>query len=315
MRTSDTFRQYIWLVNTIQRSRKITLKRIQRLWIEDDLNDRKPLSRTTFYRLKLAIEDMFGICIECDSTDNHQYFIDNPESLTDNSTQSWMFRTLSINNVLLDGLAIKDQLLLENIPAGFEYLPIIINAIKRNKVLVMDYKKFSNSVAYSTIIQPYCLKVFHQRWYLLGKSERKDYKMAIYALDRMTGLTETDYDFIMDSDFDAELYFKKFFGVFINEDTPIRRIVLRAYPPMTNYLRTLPLHHSQKEIVTTKEYSDFEYYMVPTFDLQQAILKEGSELEVLEPQLFRDEIRKELAKTIKRYNNLPAKPRKNKKDI
>ena len=303
MRTSDTFRQYIWLVNTIKRNRKITFKRIQQLWIEDDLNDKRPLSRTTFYRLKLAIEDMFGICIECDTTDSHQYFISNPETLTDNSTQSWMFRTLSINNVLLDGLAIKDQLLLESIPAGFEFLPIIINAIKHKKALKMDYKKFCYSDAYTTIIQPYCLKMFHQRWYLLGKCERKDYKMAIYALDRMTGLVETNSTFTTDPNFDAEGFFKRFFGVFINEDIPAKHIVVRAYPPMINYLRTLPLHHTQKETTTTKEYSDFEFFVVPTFDFRQAILKEGSELEVLEPQSFRDEIKEELTKTINLYKN------------
>lgn len=303
MRTADTFRQYIWLVNTIKRSRKITLKRIQQLWIDDDLNDRKPLSRTTFYRLKLAIEDMFGIRIECDPTDSHQYFISNPNTLTDNSTQSWMFRTLSINNILLDGLAIKDQLLLEDIPAGFEFLPIIINAIKHKKALIMDYKKFSNSNAYTTIIHPFCLKMFHQRWYLLGKCERKDYRMAIYALDRMTRLIETDSTFTMDPNFDSENFFKRFFGVFINEDIPAKHIVIRAYPPMTNYLRTLPLHHSQKEISTTNDYSDYEYFVVPTFDFRQAILKEGSELEVLEPQSFRDEIKEELTKTINRYKN------------
>lgn len=301
MRTSDTFRQYIWLVNTIKRSGKITLKRIQQRWIEDDLNDRKSLSRTTFYRLKLAIEDMFGICIECDPADNHQYYINNPESLTDNSTQSWMFRTLSINNILLDGLAIKDQLLLENIPAGSEFLPVIINAIKQKKTLSMGYKKFNDSNAYTTLIQPYCLKVFHQRWYLLGKSERNDYQTAIYSLDRMTELVETDVSYTMDPDFDAEAFFNKFYGVFINEDKSVERIVLRAYPPMTNYLRTLPLHHSQKEITSTTEYSDFEYYLAPTFDLQQAILKEGSELEVLEPQSFRNEIKKELTRSISRY--------------
>ena len=244
---------------------------------------------------------MFGIRIECDPTDKHQYYISNPETLTNNTTQSWMFRTLSINSVLMDGLAIKDQLLLENIPAGFEYLPIIINAIKHKKALIMDYKKFSDSDAYTTIIQPFCLKMFHQRWYLLGKSERKDYKMAIYALDRMTGLTETNTVFTMNPDFDAETFFKRFFGVFINEDIPAKRIVLRAYPPMTNYLRTLPLHHSQQEITTTNEYSDFEYFLVPSFDFRQAILKEGSELEVLEPQSFRDEIKEELTKSINRY--------------
>lgn len=301
MHTSDIFRQYIWLVNTIKRSRKISFKRIQQLWIDDDLNNGSPLSRTSFYRLKVAIEDMFGIRIECDLSDHHQYFISNPETLTDNSTQSWMFRTLSINNMLMDALAIKDRLVLEPIPAGSEFLPVIINAIKHKTTLLMGYKKFSDSDPYTTLIQPYCLKVFHQRWYLLGKSERKEYAMAIYALDRMTQLTETETTFSMDPNFDAESYFKGFFGVFINEDKPTTRIVLRAYPPMSNYLRTLPLHHSQKEIVTTNEYSDFEYHVVPSFDFRQAILKEGSELEVLAPEFFRDEIKEELEKTIHRY--------------
>lgn len=301
MRTSDTFRQYIWIVNTIQRSHKISLERIKKLWIEDDINNGKPLSRTTFYRLKQAIEDMFGLRIECDNTNLHQYYISNPEALTGNSTQSWMLRTLAINNVLMDGLAIKDQLVLENIPSGFEYLPVIINAIKQKNALLMGYKKFSDSEAYTTIIQPYCLKVFQQRWYLLGKSKRKNYKMAIYSLDRMTELTETGTSFSMDTSFDAESFFKRFFGVFINEDKPMERIILRAYPPMTNYLRTLPLHHSQKEIATGKDYSDFEYYLAPTFDFRQAILKEGSELEVLETQSFREELKQELKKAIKHY--------------
>ena len=303
MRITDTFRQYIWLVNTIKRHRRISLKQIQQLWIDDELNNGKPLSRTTFYRLKIAIEDMFGIRIECNSSDCHQYFIGNPEALTDNSTQSWMLRTLTINNVLMDGLAIKDQLVLEEIPAGSEFLPVIIDAIKQKKILLMGYKKFSDSDAYTTFIQPYCLKVFHQRWYLLGKSERKKHNMAIYSLDRMTELSGTSTTFSLDPSFDAESFFKKYFGVFINEDIPSERIVLRAYPPMSNYLRTLPLHHSQKEIATTSDYSDFEYFVAPTFDLRQAILKEGSELEVLEPQSFRDEITIELTKAVNLYKN------------
>ena len=63
MRNTDTFRQYIWLVNTIQRAKKISFDRIKRLWIEDDLNDSRPLSRTTFFRLRISIDDMFGIRI------------------------------------------------------------------------------------------------------------------------------------------------------------------------------------------------------------------------------------------------------------
>ena len=300
MRNTDTFRQYTWLVNTVQRAKSITFEQIGQLWITNDLNEGKPLSRTTFYRLRQAIEDMFGIRIECDN--QHQYFISNPETLSDNSTQNWMLRTLTVNSLLLDGLSIKDQLLLEDIPAGLEHLETVINAIKNHHTLQMGYKKFSDSVPYTTLIEPYCLKLFHQRWYLLGKSDRKDGNLGVFALDRMTELTETDQSFKMDPEFDAETYFHDYFGVIPDQGVKAERIVLRAYSPMDNYLRTLPLHHSQKEIVTEKHCAIFEYRLAPTHDFIQAILKEGHELEVIEPKSLRKKLHDELLDTIKHYN-------------
>ena len=299
MRNTDTFRQYTWLVNTVQRAKSITFEQIGQLWIANDMNNGKPLSRTTFYRLRQAIEDMFGIRIECDNR-NH-YFISNPETLSDNSTQNWMLRTLTVNSLLLDGLSIKDQLLLEDIPAGLEHLETVINSIKNHHTLQMGYKKFSDSVPYTTLIEPYCLKLFHQRWYLLGKSDRKEGNLGVFALDRMTELTETDLGFKMDPEFDAETFFHDYFGVIPDQSVKAERIVLCAYSPMDNYLRTLPLHHSQKEIVTEKHCAIFEYWLASTHDFTQAILKEGDELEVIEPKSLRKKIHDELAKAIKRY--------------
>ena len=299
MRVPDTFRQYIWLVNTIQRARRISYDNIKQLWIENDLNNGRPLSRTTFYRLRQSIEDMFGIHIECDN--QHQYFVSNPETLHDNSTQNWMFQTLTVNNILLEGLSIKDQLLLENVPAGLEHLETIITAIKCRHTLCMGYQKFNDSEPYITLIEPYCLKLFHQRWYLLGKSERKGGKLAIYALDRMTELSETKSNYVLDDSFDAKTFFNNYFGVFIGDDVPTQRIVLRAYYNMPNLLRTLPLHHTQKELCRTDSYADFEYYLAPTFDFQQAILKEGHELEVIEPVSLKEKIYAELISALKIY--------------
>ena len=299
MKSSDTFRQFTWLVNTILRAEKIDFEHICQLWLSNDLNDGRPLSRTTFYRIRQAIDDMFGICIECDN--QHQYYIANPEALRDNSTQNWMLRTLTVNNILLDGLSIKDQLLLEDIPAGLEHLQTVINAIKDHHTLRMGYKKFSDSEPYSTLIEPYCLKLFHQRWYLLGKTERKKGNLGVFALDRMTELTETDHCFKMDPTFDAETYFHDYFGVIPDQTVKAECIVLRAYSPMDNYLRTLPLHHSQKEIATEKQSALFEYHVAPTHDFIQTILKEGHELEVIEPDSLRKTIHDELTKALKRY--------------
>lgn len=300
MRITDTFRQYTWLVNTIQRAKRISLERICQQWIISDLNDGKPLSRTTFYRLRQSIGDMFGIHIECNNL--NQYYISNPETLCDNSTQNWMLRTLTVNSLLLDGLSIKDQILLEDIPAGLEHLQTVINAIKDHHTLRMGYKKFSDSEPYSTLIEPYCLKLFLQRWYLLGKTERKKGNLGVFALDRMTELTETDHCFKMDPTFNAETYFHDYFGVISDQTVKAERVVLRAYSPMDNYLRTLPLHHSQKEIATEKQRALFEYHLAPTHDFIQVILKEGHELEVIEPLSLRNKIHDELVSASKRYD-------------
>lgn len=300
MRNTDTFRQYIWLIDTIRISRKINLKRIQRLWIEDDLNYGKPLSRTTFHRLKIAVEDMFGIHIECDN--QNQYFISNPETLKDNSTQNWMLQTLTVNNILVDSLSIKDRLVLEETPGGMEYLKTIIKAIKNNHTLMVDYHKFDDPDGYTTTIEPYCLKVFRQRWYLLGNNLSNEKGLQIYALDRISRLEETTTTFEIDPRFNASEFFKNYFGVFIGNDTKPVRIVLRAYGKMIPLLRTLPKHPSQKEIATTETYSDFEYFLVPScLDFRQAILKEGHELEVIEPESLRKKIHDELMKTLKQY--------------
>ena len=299
MRNTDTFRQYTWLVNTIQRAKSITFEKIGQLWVDNDLNEGKPLSRTTFYRLRMAIDDMFGIRIESDN--QHRYHISNPETLCDNSTQNWMLRTLTVSSLLMDGLSIKDQIIIEDIPAGLEHLETIIDALKNRHALCMGYKKFTDSEPYTTLIEPYCLKLFRQRWYLLGKSDRKNGSLGIFALDRMTEIKETDAKYELDADFDAETFFKDYFGVFVGKKMPKQRIVLRAYFKMPNLLRTLPLHHSQKELCKTDNYSDFEYYLVPTLDFQQAILKEGHELEVIEPKSLREMIHNELKETIKLY--------------
>lgn len=299
MRKTDSFKQYIWLVNTIDRHKRITLEELSKQWIDYDLNEGKPLARTTFHRMKEAVKEMFGICIECDIRNGYQYYIANDGDLKSYSTQNWMLRTLTVNSILLDGLSIKDQLLLEDIPAGLEYLETIINAIKAHHTLRMSYKKFTDSEPYSTLIEPYCLKLFHQRWYLLGKSEKRNGELSIYALDRITELKETEQEYILASDFEAETFFKNYFGAIPDQKIKVESIVLRSYSP--NYLRTLPLHHSQREIATEKESALFEYHVAPTRDFIQAILHEGHELEVVAPESLREMIRKELKDTLERY--------------
>ena len=149
-------------------------------------------------------------------------------------------------------------------------------------------------------MEPYAIKVFKQRWYLLAKTDQQP-QPKVYALDRMEQLEETAEEFEFPKDFDTEAFFAECYGVMCATQCKAEKIVIRAYPPYTNYLRTLPLHHSQKELRSTPEYADFEFYLRPTFDFRQELFSQGDEVEVLEPATFREEMMETTRRILKRY--------------
>jgi len=268
--------------------------------------DGNPLQRSSFNRHRDAILDMFGIIIDCEPK-TYQYFISNKGVLCDDSIERWLFSTLSVHGVLADSAAVKERLVLEDAPAGEQYLDTIIRALRTNRRLRLGYKKFE-AEGYERVVSPYALKLFRQRWYLLAQlssgdsSEGKNTtaQMRIYALDRVTMAELTDETFEMPADFSAQAYFSEYYGV-LTDDTPLVHVVLRAHKWMPNYLRTLPLHHSQRELESTADYTDFSYDIRPTSDFLGELLRHSDGIEVLHPQDLREKMRQMIEDMLKRY--------------
>jgi hypothetical protein len=126
MTTPVLFKEYIWLVNTIYQARSITLEDINRKWIQTDMSGGVEIARSTFCRHKDAIEDIFGIFIECDRKNGYQYYIGNANVLSEDSIQNWMLSTLSVNHVISESLSLQKRILLEPIPSAKGYLEQII---------------------------------------------------------------------------------------------------------------------------------------------------------------------------------------------
>lgn len=301
MKRSKILRQYIWLIDIISRSGGITLQELNERWIKTELSEGVAMTRLTFNRYRTAIEEIFGINIECQRK-GYQYFIENDDILKSNSLIHWMIDSLSVGNMLMDSLSMKDRILLENIPSGKMHLQPIINAMKQGKKIRIEYQRFGKQEVRRITVEPYAIKVFKQRWYVLTNDDKWEMP-AVYALDRIVTLKETDEDFVFPTEFDAETFFKDCYGVLCGTNDKAQKIVLRAYPPYVNYLRTLPLHSSQKKLDSTPEYADFELYLRPTFDFRQELLCQGDEVEVLEPKAFREEMKQIAQKIVNRYTN------------
>ena len=296
MKQAQIFHQYIWIINTLRACRKLTLEELNQKWMNDGVIDGNPLQRSSFNRHRDAILNIFGIVIECEPR-TYKYYISNNEALNDDSIERWIFSTLAVHGVLADSAAVKDRLVLENAPAGEEYLDVIIRAIHTNRRLRMGYKKFE-AEGYEKLVCPYALKLFHQRWYLLALNDEE--QMRIYALDRMTMIEITDETFEMPANFSPQEYFAEYYGV-LTDNTPMAHVVVRAHKWMPNYLRTLPLHHSQRELESTPDYTDFAFDIRPTSDFLGELLRHGDGIEVLEPQEIRVKMCEIVAKMLKRY--------------
>ena len=296
MKPARIFQQYIWLVNTLRQYKRLSLEEINDLWVNDQVIGGSPLTRASFYRHKDAILNMFGIVIECDLDRGYKYYIANPEVLDDESIERWMLSTMTVNTVLSDSVSLRQRILLENVPAGEEYLQTIIQAIKANRRLLITYQRFGTA-SYEKTISPYALKLFHQRWYLLAFTGRH---YATYSLDRMLAVCLSDETFEVPEDFSPQDYFSEYFGV-LTDDTPLEHIVIRAYGRTPDYLRTLPLHASQRELSKTYEYTDFTIDIRPTADFIGQLLNHADGLEVLKPAPLRLKIRKLLEGTLNRY--------------
>ena len=301
MKATKIFRQYIWLTSTIYHSSDgISLKEINERWVKTELSEGIPMTRLTFNRYRNAIEEIFDINIEV-KRKGYRYYIENEEILKSNSLKHWMIDSFSVSNALMGSSSLKNRILLENIPSGKQHLQPIIDAMKMEKKLSIGYKKFGKQKVSYRVVEPYAVKVFKQRWYLLAHDDKHEIP-AVYALDRMFFLEEQDETFVYPKDFDAEAFFKDCYGVISGTNDIPQKIVIRAYPPYVNYLKTLPLHTSQKELESTSEYTDFEYHLRPTFDFRQELLCQGDEVEILEPKEFRQEIKDMIQKMWEKYN-------------
>ena len=296
--SQNLINKYVWLVETLYRAKKITLKEINRRWLETDLSEGLEIPRRTFHSWKNAVEEMFGLVILCDKSDGDRYYIENREVLEDDGLQRWLLNTMSASNTLLDNKSLSDRILLESIPSGQTFLEVVLKAMKQGKVLEITYKSYWREHESSFRVAPYCGKLFRQRWYLVGNSVNEG-KIRIYSLDRFLEAKLTDEPFDYPKDFSPEVYFEGCFGIIREESCPLETVKLKVSPNQANYLRSLPLHHTQKELVQTADYSIFSVEVRPTFDFRQELLWNGDALEVLEPLW----LRKEMAAIIKQMGN------------
>lgn len=314
--TNQRMRTCLWMVKTLERHKALTLEEINELWRRDvSISDGNSMDRRTFYNYLRAVESLLKIVIECDRRDRCRYKI--TDRFDDDNTTKWLLSSFATSEAIASSADIRERVLLEDIPSGFEYLNSIMEAMRMGRKISFEYQRFEEGKSHPVIeAEPYCVKLYHQRWYVLVRelrtllvSHEKIEEMHIYSLDRIKSLEVTNVGFEIDPMFDAMEYFRYAFGTRVEKDNPPCKVKLKVFAGQVPYLRTLPLHHSQREVETTEDYSIFELNVALTVELYLQILYYGSLVEVLEPEDLLDVVRLEVQKMAVLYGIIePATP-------
>lgn len=297
---SKTYYKYIWLLDTLLTSHPLTIDEINMLWKDCPASDGRPIPLRTFHEHRKGIKEMFGVDIACDRSRGNVYYVKNPEVLDEQSLSKWLLQKYSIPQDFATFNGMKDRIMLEEIRLGTAFLDAIIEAMQQNVELQVDYQCYENEKEehlQTFHIQPYALRVFNRRWYLLGYLKERNGLRTI-ALDRILHLEVLASSFKLPEDFDVRKYFADVVGIYVEKDEPITKIKIRAYGVQADYLRSTPLHKSQSEVRSKHgEFAEFTYRLCVTPELVSQLLAMGDKVEVLEPQVLRDEMKK-------RINNL-----------
>jgi predicted DNA-binding transcriptional regulator YafY len=186
---------------------------------------------------------------------------------------------------------------------GLHFLDEIYQAIIKKIVLVITYKSFKSKEEQQFDFQPFILKEFNNRWFLVGK-KKASHPITNLALDR---IVKIDFDFnlpYLEEDFDPENFYNDVVGVTVNQGLNAKIIELCIDAENAPYVMTKPFHHSQK---LEKENEDGSVIITLklkiNYEIERLLLGFGEGIEIIRPEGLRKRIKDKLQKALGKYSN------------
>jgi predicted DNA-binding transcriptional regulator YafY len=182
---------------------------------------------------------------------------------------------------------------------GAAHMAAIVEAIQEKRVLKILYQSFNKPTAKPHTVHPYFIKEYNARLYLIANdvAPGKAAKFLTFGFDRITEVKNT-YDSFEGQYIDKENYFTNALGISYVDGSP-QKIVLSYVPTQAGYLKTQPIHHSQKILVDNDKEFRIELLLVTNPELQMRILSSGGNVKVIEPKALKTFVQDEAKKMLK----------------
>jgi len=296
---TELLEKYIWLVQTFIRAgeKGLSLEEVSSKW-EDRFDS--AYSRRTFNNHREAVEDVFGIRIDCNRSTN-RYFVEYSEDVSDeNAERAWLINTFTVNRMLTLGKErLSGRVSVEDIPSGHNHLTSVMEAMTEGHLIRISYQKYTSAKSDVYTLKPYAVKEFAKRWYIVGYCLERE-AVRVYGLDRVIDLEILEESFEMEKGFDVDELFATSFGIYLPEEAA-KTITFRTSATEAKYLRDLPIHSSQEEISSDGDSVVFSIFVCPNRNLIMEFCKYAGLLEVLSPESVRSEVASQLTRAAALY--------------
>ena len=245
-------------------------------------------SKRTLQRDIKEIRNVFGIDIEY-SKSQKGYYISQSENENMNFQRMMeafdMFNSLNIAQDLTPFIHLEKRR-----PQGTENLYGLLHAIKNRLQIRFNYQKFWEEELSQRLVEPYALKEFKNRWYMMAKDSNDNY-IKSFALDRLTNLQITNHNYVYPNNYNIEHSYRYCFGIICpNEEEP-QDIILSFDPIQGKYIKTLPLHETQRILVDNDEELKIKLKLYLTHDFLMELLSFADNVRIIEPKTLVDQIK------------------------
>ena len=295
----NDFKRYVWLVDYLNNVDGAIFEDIDDAWQDEPVLNPEgtPLPLRTFYNHIDAIANIFDIKIVRNPKDNKYRVKMGSDTYLERMQRSLM-GSISLKNAMERYKGLEGRILYEEEPYAYpDWMQRILHAMNYGRKIQLLYRKYGDKQPSIRILEPYCLKMFKHRWYLLAQ-EGKDLKT--FALDdRTEGVRELKETFDYPKSFNPGDFFLESYG--IRTAFP-ETVTIKAYGNEAAYLRSTPIHSSQEEVETGKDYAIFKLFLgTDAWEFYQEILSRGDRIEILEPKHLRREIAERIDAMRNRY--------------
>lgn len=256
------------------------------------------VSKRSFQRDLEDIRSLYNIDIQFDFS-RKVYFLDFDEQSDVNERILEAFDTfnaLNLSDRLSNNIHFEKRR-----PQGTENLYGLLHAIKNQLQIKFTYQKFWEDKLTKRNVEPYALKEFRNRWYVLA-NDLKDNKVKSFALDRLSDLDITKKRFQFPDDFNVNRHYKYSFGIISPNGHKPEEIELSFDPFQGKYIKTLPLHESQQILVDNEEELRIKLTLFITHDFFMELLSYGENLRVIKPECLINDLKSTFKNVLKLYD-------------